>query len=266
MHTIGYQAGQGQLNYRDEQLSRAAGLSALENISPLVVHDPGTAIVLSDHFLLNTTGNYTATKGTGGTLAIASTAGGWASIPTAASAANDYQVLSTSAAAYKLAAGLPIVFEAAVNCAEAATNKASWFVGLTSTLTTGFLQNTGAPPTSFSGAVFWKAQNAMLLKAMTSNGSTQNTSPTLATVVSGQTYVLGMSIDPKDGVTAVATYYVGTISGSPLARSFVTSGTLNLTIASLATMYFAFGVRTATTSAETLTVDYVRCLQALPLV
>jgi hypothetical protein len=265
MHTLGYQAGDRQLIYRDAALSRPVGTTPWENLSPLVLADRGAFLMAEDDFAFNSTGNYTATKGTGGSLTQTATLGGWASIPTAASA-NDYQVLSPPGATFSLKAGTPIVFEAAVNVTEAATNKASWFVGLTSVLTTGFLANTGLPPASYSGAVFYKAQSTMLLKAQTSNGSTQKTSATLATVVSAQTYLLGMYIDPKDGVTAQVTIYVSTISGSPAARSFVTSTTLSLPVASLAAMNFAFGVRAGSSSAETVTVDFFRIVQARPLV
>ena len=154
-------------------------------------------------------------------------------------------------------AGFLCAYEAMVNVTEANTNKSSWFVGFTSVTTTGFISNTGTPPASYSGAVIYKTEGGLNLNAQTSNGSTQNTtSSAITTVVSGTSYIIGMSINSNDGITAICTYYVSKVASN--ARSFVTSGTLNLTMASLANMYFGFGINAASASAETLTLDYVQ--------
>ena len=49
-----------------------------------------------------------------------------------------------------------------------------------------------------------------------------------------------MAINTNDGVTAIVTWYVSTVASN--LRSYVASGTLNLTLASLAKMYFGFGI------------------------
>ena len=257
----------GQLNYRDTVWSKQPrGSSPWERFSGTLTSNPANATYLYDDFFCNNASKtldiWQAIKGTGGSLALTGPGGttknGWLALPTAASS-NDYYCLFTQAAQYVLAAGSPILFEAYINVTEANTNKSSWFVGFTDTTTTGFLQNTGAPAASFSGAIFWKAQGAMALNFMTSNGATQNsTSSAIATVVSGQSYILGAYIDPNDGVTGICTWFASTVSGSPKTITVLGQSTLNLTLASLNPMYFGFGVRAGSSSAETLTLDYAQ--------
>jgi hypothetical protein len=259
----------GQLFYRDTVWTKQPrGASPWERYSSNLAGAPANTTVLYDDFECNnttkTTDIWQVVKGTGGSITLAgpgsSNNNGWVSIPTAAAAANDYQTFWTQSAQYALSSNAgPLLFEVYLNLTEANTNKASWFCGFSSTTTTGFLQNTGAPAANYSGAVFWKAQGAMALNFQTSNATTQtSTSSPIATVVSGQSYILGAYIDPNDGVTAKATYYASTVSGSPLAINVLGSATLNLTVASLASMYFGFGVRCASASAETLFVDYAQ--------
>jgi hypothetical protein len=257
--------GLRQKTYRDLLLSPPLGSSPWEHYSGLITHDPGTTLVLRDDFAkldtVASTGKWLSTKGTGGTLALANKACGVINIPTAASA-SDYLVLSTQEPIFKLANYNPIVFEGYFNLTEAATNAASWFFGLTSVLTAGWIQTSGVPPTSYSGLMFYKATGALLLKVQSSNGTTQSTPVTAATVVSGQSYILGAKIDPNDGVTALITYYVSTVTGSPPVRTLVSTGTVNLTLASLANMYLAFGVMCGSGgTAETLSADYVQAFQ-----
>ena len=253
----------GQLAYRDTVWTkRQRNTSPWERYSGNLLVDPVNATYIYDDFFCNnttkTTDLWQVVKGTGAALALtgpsSTTKNGWLAIPTAASS-NDYQTLWTQAASYVLAAGVPCVFEAYVNVTEANTNKASWFVGFSDTTTTGLLQNTGAPAASFSGAIFWKAQGAMALNFMTSNGATQ-TSGTAQTIVSGTSYILGAYLDPNDGTTAKVTYWISSVSST--AITFVYSATLNLTLASLNPMYFGYGNRAGSGSAETMNLDYVQ--------
>lgn len=257
------------LMIRDTLMSPAAGITPWGNFPLLAIDcDPGTGFQVSDDFFaLNsaaTNGLWLPTKGTGGTLALSSTAGttsgGWCQIPTAASA-NDYQILSTQQPVFTLQNNMDMCFEASVNVTEAATNAASWFAGFTSTITTGFLQNSGAPAANFSGVVLWKATGALLVKCMTSNATTQSSSATLATAVSATTLIVGAYINHNDNVTAIVTPYIGTVAAN--VRTLVGIGaSQNLTMASLVNMYFAYGVRAgAGGTAETIKLDYVRAAQ-----
>jgi hypothetical protein len=173
------------ITIKDVIQSPAAGTSPWEQFSELAIaNDPGAGFDVYDDFVAlqnqATNGLWLVTKGTGGSVALNSSApviGGWVSIPTAASS-NDYQIFTTQQPVFNVFNGLDICFEAMIQCTEANTNKASWFVGLTSVKTTGFLQNTGVPPTSYSGAVIYKTTGAMAVNAQTSNSTTQNTTST----------------------------------------------------------------------------------------
>lgn len=264
---MGYTRGEyvngGVLTFYDTVMSAPRGTSPWEAFPMQTIEDPGTGLVVYDDFVCNnttkTTDLWQVIKGTGGSLTLSSSlSGGWISIPTAASS-NDYQCFFTQEPTFQIVptSGFLAAWEAYVNVTEANTNKASWFAGFTSTTTTGFLTNSGVPPSSYSGAVIYKTEGTLNLNAQTSNGSTQNTtSSAITTVVSGTSYIIGMSINSNDGTTAICTYYVSKVASN--ARSLVASGTLNLTIASLANMYFGFGVHAASSSAETLTLDYVQ--------
>ena len=248
------------LTVYDAVASPPRGTSPWELFSKLsVLSDPGAGFRLHDDFFDISTGatsRWQVVKGTGGSLALSTAlqVGGAIDIPTAGSSANDYQTLASPVATYLLAANKHLIFEVSLLLTEANTNTASWFAGLTSTTTTGFISNAGAPPSSYSGAMFWKATGGMSLKFQTSNSTTQNT-VTIGTVVSGTNYVLGAYLDPNDGTTGKVTPYVSSVSTG--VRSLVAIGaTQNLALGSLAKMYLMFGVKTGSTSAETLTVDY----------
>ena len=107
--------------------------------------------------------------------------------------------------------------------------------------------------------MIYKTEGGLTVNAQTSNSTTQHTASTITSAVSGTSLIVGMSVNSNDGTTAIVTYYVSTVASN--VRTFVTSGTLNLTLASLANMYFGFGVRAASGSAETLTLDYVQAAQ-----
>jgi hypothetical protein len=251
------------MTFYDVGLSPPRSTSPWEYFPMQALEDPGSGFSIYDDFVCNnttkTTDTWQVVKGTGGALALRSTAPslcGWLNIPTAAAAANDYQCFFTQQPIFNLVSGGLLAFEAALQLTEAATNKASWFAGFTSVTTTGFLQNTGVPPTSYSGAVVYKTQNTLNINAQTSNGSTQNTTSNPAAAVSGQTFIVGGVLNSNDNTTGIFTYFISTVTGN--SRSLLATGTLNLTLASLANMYFGFGVRTATTSAETLSLDWVQ--------
>lgn len=254
------------LTFYDDVLSPPRGTFVAEQFPVLAgLNDMGTAFELKDDFFdLSTgaTGRWQVVKGTGGSVALtASVLGGMVDIPTAASA-SDYQTFATQKAWFALAANKPIAFEASFLLTEAATNAASWFFGLTSTTTSGFISTAGATPSSYSGAMFWKATGGLTLSFETANATTKNTIASLQTVVSGTQYVVGCILNPNDGTTAKVTPYVGKIAAG--VRSGLTIGTTqNLTIASLAKMFFQFGVMCGSGgTAETLTVDWVRILAA----
>lgn len=259
----------GQRMFRDTVWTKQPrATSPWERFSPLLPSQPATAFVYQDDFFhldtAATNGFWTTVNdGGSGTIALVGPGtaynNGWISIPTAASQ-NDYQSLWTKAANFVIGAGSPIAFEAYVNVTEAATNKASWFACFSSITTTGFLTTAGAPPAEYDGAVFWKATGAMSIKFQTSNATVQNSTSSLATAVSGYSYILGCYIDPNDGVTAKANYWLASVTGTPKVITFLANGSLDLTISGLVSMYFGFGVVAGSGSAETIRCDYVKMM------
>lgn len=257
------------LVYKDSVNSPALGTSPFETLFTQAYDDPSSGFIIGDHFyqLQNqaTNGLWLVTKGTGGTMALSSTTNkqscGWISIATAASA-SDYVTYSTQQPVFSLQSNIPLAFEVGFNLTEASTNAASWYAGFTSTVTSGFLSS-GAPPASYSGAVVYKTTGALLIKAQTANATTKVTSGTLASSVSGTTLFIGGALSPNDNVTALFTPYISTVAAN--VRTLVAVGaTMNLTMASLANMYFAFGVAAGSGgTAETIFVDYAQAAQGM---
>ena len=257
--------------FRDTIMSPQAGTSPFQAFPMLALASgPGSGIFVYDDFItlqnVATTGLWLATKGTGGSVALSAdsnlTSDGWLKFPTAGSG-SDYIMYSTQKPVFAgpQAVGLDMAFEACVQLTEASTNAASWYAGFTSVVTSGWIQTSGVPNANYSGVMFWKATGGLLLKCQTSNATTQSSSGTLATVVSGTTYIIGATINHNDGVTALVTPYVCKVASN--VRTLVGVGPVqNLTIASLANMYFGFGVMCGSGgTAETLYVDYVAAAQ-----
>jgi hypothetical protein len=256
------------LVFKDTLTSPAQGTTPWEGLFLQAYDDPGSGFVVSDHFLQlqnqATNGLWLVTKGTGGSIALSAASGktscGWIKIPTAASA-SDYVTFSTQEPIFTLQSNLDLAFEVSINVTEAATNAASWYAGFTSVLTTGFLSS-GVPPSSYSGAVVYKTTGALAINAQTSNSTTQvTTSTALASEVSGTTLIIGGVINHNNNTTAIFTPYISTVASN--VRTLVAVGaSMNLTIASLANMYFAFGIAAGSGgTAETLYVDYAQAAQ-----
>ena len=226
-----------------------------------ILFDPIIQSMVFDDFLkldnVATTGQWQSTKGTGGTVVLIDSTSGRVNIPTAASQ-NDYQLYSTQKKVFQFAAKKPMWAECLIQCTEANTNQANLVFGVSSVLTTGFLQTaSGGPPTTFDGFVFWKAGGALIWKSMASAATVQSTSGTLATNVSATDIRLGFHFDPNDGTTGIITPLV---NGVPVIVNTVPYQH-RIALGSLGTMYPIFGVNAGSASAETLQVDYVRFVQ-----
>lgn len=173
--------------------------------------------------------------------------GGWYNVLTAV-ADNDYHLMSSGAEFIKFQANKPVYFEAKIKLTEANTDDANWVIGLTDTLTTGFLGDDGAgPAASYDGAVFFKVDGTMQIQFETSNAGTQVTNASLATFTSGAEYTLGLKFNPGDGTTGTVTPYVNGTAGTAH----------DITLAGLEEMHLVFGVKAGGANAETLSVDYL---------
>jgi hypothetical protein len=223
-----------------------------QTINPLEMHH-----VADEFFHLDTVAWTSVDNGSSGTNTADDVAGGQCSIVTAATD-NDYHFMVETAKTFKLIKAKPIWFTSRFVVTEASTNHANWCLGLSSVVdSTLMADNGGGFVTSFSGAAFYKVDGGLLLKFVTSNGSTQTISDTLVTLVSGHTYRLSFHWDTGDGTTSYVTPMVydettGIQTYGP--KQYVA-------IASLAAMSVIYGIKAGTTAAETMSLDYIRCAQ-----
>lgn len=186
-----------------------------------------------------------------GTNAIADAGKGVGQIVTAA-ADNDYHAISSIAESWLFESGKKLWFEARIRLTEATTNESAWWIGLTDTLTTGGLQaNAAGPLASYDGALIWKDEATLAVDFETSNAATQATTTAFKTVVSGTWYTFGFYFDGT-ATTSIITPYCDGAAGTAQ----------NITLAGLAEMHLVAGVKAGpTAAAETLEIDYIKCVQ-----
>jgi hypothetical protein len=194
--------------------------------------------------------------GATGTPAFQDAAGGIFNVVTAA-ADNDYSAYSSVTEPFKFAAGKKLWFEARFKVAEATTDESTWWFGLTDTLTTGGMQaNAAGPLASYDGALWYKTpETSMTINFESSNAGTQVTTADIATSVT-------------DTWTKVAFYFDGTATTSTITpfydigAGWVKGTAQSITLSGLEEMHVVFGIKAGpTAAAETLQVDYVKCLQ-----
>lgn len=225
-------------------------------------NDPSLFFLMFDDFLnpasatASDVQTWTALNDGGtGTPAFQDAAGGVFNVVTAA-ADNDYSAYSSVAENFKFASGKELWFEARFKVAEATTNESAWWFGLSDTLTTGGFQADAAGPlASYDGALIWKDEATMLIDFETSNAGTQNTTTNMGTFVTDTWTKVGFYFDGT-ATTSVVTPYIDVGSG------WVKGTAQNITLSGLEEMHLVFGVKAGpTAAAETLQIDYIKCLQ-----
>lgn len=213
--------------------------------------------VADEFFHLDTVKWSSVDDGSSGVNTADAVAGGQVSIVTSA-IDNDYHFMVQAAKTFTLAKAKPIWFATRLTLTETATNTANWFAGVSSVVDSTIMgDDGGGPPASLSGAYFYKVDGGLLLKFITSNGSTQTKSATLVTLVSAHVYQLGFHWDTGDGTTSYVTPWVydentGIRTVGPKQ---------SVAIASLAAMSVIYGVKAGSADVETLSLDYIRCAQ-----
>lgn len=209
---------------------------------------------VSQRNLLNTTSD----GGTGTNAFRSDTKGGVLNIVTAA-AGDDYHGFASALGSFDFVAAKAFWLIARFRLAEATTNEAAWWFGISSDLTTGGFQ-TGAsgPLANYSGVMIWKDQATMTIDFESSNGVTQNTQNVIATAVSNTWTTVALKVDAT-ATTAVVTAYYDIVGDGVLIAA---ANTVSLTRASLVPGALTFGVKAGpTAAAETLQVDFVRAIQ-----
>lgn len=231
--------------------------------SPPVGQDPSVSFQIFDDFMLpaSTTVSdvmaWTAVNdGATGSPVFQDAAGGVFNVVTAA-ADNDYSAYSSVTEPFKFAAGKKLWFEARFKVAEATTSESTWWFGLTDTLTTGGMQaNAAGPLASYDGALWYKTpETSMTINFESSNAGTQVTTADIATSVT-------------DTWTKVAFYFDGTATTSTITpyydigSGWVKGTAQSITLSGLEEMHVVYGIKAGpTAAAETLQVDYIKCIQ-----
>jgi hypothetical protein len=195
--------------------------------------------------------------GTTGTNAFQDAAGGVYNVVTAA-ADNDYHAMSSVSESFLFASGKKAWCEARFKLAEANTNESAIWFGLTDTLTTGgFQANAAGPLASYDGALVWKDEATMTVDFETSNAGTQATTSAIATAVTNTWNRWGFYFDGTATTSTITPYIAVNYS-----NTFTAGTAQNITLSGLAEMHMVFGVKAGPTGgAETLQVDYVKCVQ-----
>lgn len=176
---------------------------------------------------------------------------------------NDEAYIESANEVFKFAADKPLLFEARVQYAEAATNAANVLVGLLDAVgANSLVDNGGGPPSSYSGAVFFKVDGGTRWQVETSNGTTQTTDDLSSTNVNnlskktqtagGASYqTLRIEFMPYSSTNAYVSFF---IDGVQVAQH-------DYVFTSATEMQIGIGVKNGGANNETLNVDYVVCTQ-----
>lgn len=252
----------GSLGWNGQAIANIGPSSSLWAQAPAAQFDPSLYYEVFDDFMNPATSATSATHiwtvlsdGTTGTPVYQDAAGGIFNVVTDA-ADNDYSAYSSFHECFKFAAGKDLFFEARFKLAEATTNDSAWWFGLSDALTTGgFQANAAGPLASYDGALIWKDEDTLTVDFETSNAGTQATTTNMATFVT-------------DTWTKVGFYFDGAATTSKIfpfvdvGAGWVAGTAQNITLSGLEEMHIVFGVKAGPGgAAETLQVDYVRCLQ-----
>jgi hypothetical protein len=156
-----------------------------------------------------------------------------------------------------------LLFEARVQFTEAATNAANILVGLLDAVgANSLVDNGGGPPSSYSGAVFFKVDGGTRWQAETSNSTTQTTDDLVSTNVN--------NLSKKTQTAGGSAYQTLRIEYMPYSStnayvSFFVDGVLccqhDYIFTSATEMQIGIGVKNGTATNELLNVDYVVCTQ-----
>ncbi len=220
-----------------------------------------------DDFLTFTTADlWTTATSADGTAALDTTTptGGVLKMHTAdaSAAGNEAIVVATTGELFKIADGKPLMCEAKIKYAEAATSAANVFFGFADAIAAGTCQdNGGGPPASYSGACFFKVDGGTRWNVESSDGSTQeNAELTNAN-----------SLDRVEKLcSATASFQTFRIEIVPTSStradfSFYIDGTLvkklDNTYSSATDMDLGIVVKDGGTDEETLYVDYIAAYQ-----
>ena len=201
---------------------------------------------------------YEIDDGTTGTNAVAMVVNGVGNVVTAA-VDNDYHAITSTNEGFLFATGKKLWFEARFKLTEATTNDSAWWFGLTDTLTTGGIKADAAGPLdSYDGFLIWKDEDTLIVDSELSEAGDQDTDAAEATFVSNKWSRVGFYYD---GGTAITPYYDMNEAGVwtvGTAKAFDAT----ISLAAMEEMHVVAGVKAGPGgAAETLVLDYIKCVQ-----
>jgi hypothetical protein len=200
-----------------------------------------------------------------GTASVGDAAGGIiALVPSDGTVAdNDEAYIESANEVFKFAGDKPLLFEARVQFSEANVDDANVLVGLLDAVgANSLVDNGGGPPSSYSGAVFFKVDGGTVWQTETSNSTTQTTNELVASntnnlakkavTAGGSAYqTLRIEYQPYSSTNAYVSFFVDGVLCAQHDYIF-TSAT---------EMQIGIGVKNGGANNETLNVDYVACVQ-----
>ena len=205
--------------------------------------------------VLTDSGSATVSDGAKGILALVPSDGTVAD--------NDEAYIKTTKEIFKIADGKPCQWKALVQFTEANTDDANVFVGLKDAIAANSLvDDGGGPPSSYSGAVFFKVDGDTLWQAEYSNGGTQNTVRLSAAnsldkldkTAGGSAYQkLESLIQPKTSSLCDVFFWIDNVLVCKMVDQSYSSAT---------EMQWGAGVKNGGGNLETLNIDLVEVAQA----
>ncbi len=175
---------------------------------------------------------------------------------------NDEVYLESTQEVFKFANDKPIIFEARIQFAEAATSAANVFFGLMDAIgADSLVDNGGGPKASYSGMLFFKEDGQTLWSVEASVGSTPTTAQLTAlasldgvakTAGSASYQRLRIEFRPYSSSKADILFFIDDIHVYKIT-DFTFTGATEMSV--------GFGIKNGSTTPETMSVDYLACYQ-----
>ncbi|MGZ3316614.1 MAG: hypothetical protein ACXU95_04850 [Isosphaeraceae bacterium] len=173
---------------------------------------------------------------------------------------NNEVAIGTTQKNFKDLANQPMVFEAKIQYAEGATNKANVCAGFCSVMTSAntLVDNGGGMVTTYDGHVIYKIDGETVWRCGSSRGTTQYTTTSTTTAGGTNPQVLRIESQPEDSTTITTRYYVDDVqlrdtNGIPIVHTQL--------LASAAAMQAGVAAKTGGSNAESIYVDYIAAYQ-----
>lgn len=215
--------------------------------------------------------SFVADSGSGVALASTTTNTGGVLSLTPGTTDNNECAVSTTNKPFLFLNERPLLFEAAIQYAEANTSAMNAFVGFSSVLgTANMLLDDGAgPAASFSGAGIFKVDGGTVWKFVTSLGTTQTITTSQHTAGGSAYQTLRVEVrqgsSGASGLEAIPWLGTGTPSGATTWQQMLDANNKPIkhaiTYTSAVNMQAGVYVKEGSTSAETMLVDYIGAYQ-----